>query len=435
MLNDDLVLFCRHHDLFDKGIWIAFSGGKDSVYLALAVYNSSLKDNLKGLIYIKHNLRDSSESDKEEAFVESFSGQYGLVLKKLVCEPGYIEDYASERNLSIEMAARKIRYTYFEETLAKNDVIFTAHHKDDLIELYMMRFISGSGLNGFHGIPEERHPYYRPLLNTSTFDIIDYLKKNGISYITDYTNKENDYSRNKIRNLILPVIKNSFPQFESHLLSTVQDIQDALYTLSQLTLLSWTKTDHGYYVMTKDFESMTPYMRRASLYQIFDKTQIGSDAFISRRQMSKLSYSKKLPRGIILKTDNYQCVNNGDRLFWITNVVNLKKNEYLIQTELDKWYICGEFVIKITREEGAHGPVFLDINTSYIRTYLPSDSFINEGSLISIKKIVRKKGFNTNDCLILGDYLGIKAVLLPSGELLTTDNQLGSRIYIGIKRG
>lgn len=175
-------------------ILIAFSGGPDSVYLYYYLKNKGYK---LGICYVNHNLRSDIENDI--AFVKEFS--------KLEKVPYYIESMNLDK--FSENFAREKRYELLEKCRLENsyDLIATGHNKNDNVETILFRLIRGTGINGLKGIPQKRGKIIRPILYISKEEILRYLKDNNIKYLIDYTNNTNDYSRNLIRNKILPLMK------------------------------------------------------------------------------------------------------------------------------------------------------------------------------------------------------------------------------------
>ncbi|VWL85822.1 tRNA lysidine(34) synthetase TilS [Oceanivirga miroungae] len=175
-------------------ILIAFSCGPDSVYL----YHKLKKEGHDlGICYVNHNVR--LDVDKDIEFVLNFSKKENLFYK--------IEDIKLD-NFS-EDKARELRYNILEKVRLENgfEYIATGHNKNDNVETIIFRMIRGTSLEGLKGIPKKRGNIIRPILDDKKEDILKYLEENNIEYRIDYTNHENKYSRNKIRNLIFPIMK------------------------------------------------------------------------------------------------------------------------------------------------------------------------------------------------------------------------------------
>ena len=175
-------------------ILIAFSGGPDSMFLYYILKTLQKEYNLKiSLIYINHNLRDDVDNDIK------------LYIKNID-----VKKYAKENKKSIELAARELRYEIINKTLIEIEYnkIATGHNLDDNVETLIFRLIRGTSTKGLKGIPIKRGNIIRPILHFEKTEIIKFLNEKNIEYVNDYTNLENDYTRNYIRNKIFPMFSN-----------------------------------------------------------------------------------------------------------------------------------------------------------------------------------------------------------------------------------
>ena len=197
--------------LFSKenNLLLAISGGADSVCLFFAL--KELGYNVE-LAHCNFNLR-AEESDEDEYFVRELANKYGV---KYHVNSFETQKYASEQKISIQMAARDLRYKWFDELLAVNnlDFVITAHHKDDNVETFFINLIRGTGVNGLCGIKAKNKKIIRPLLDISRQEIEHYLTKNKIKYRNDSSNSEVKYLRNKIRHQLMPLLKEMNPNIE-----------------------------------------------------------------------------------------------------------------------------------------------------------------------------------------------------------------------------
>jgi tRNA(Ile)-lysidine synthase len=139
------------------------------------------------------------------------------------------KQFATENKLSIEMAARELRYNWFEEIRKEYNAsaIAVAHHSDDSIETILLNLLRGTGLKGICGIRPKNGYIVRPLLCVNRKEIEDYLHEQGIEYIVDSTNLENEYTRNKIRNIVMPILREINPQIDSVMLSNAENFSAA----------------------------------------------------------------------------------------------------------------------------------------------------------------------------------------------------------------
>ena len=214
---------------------IAISGGLDSVVLTHLCHQ--LKLNL-ALAHCNFNLR-GDESDGDEEFVLQLAEDLDL---EVFIESFETEDYAKTYKLSTQMAARELRYNWFEE-LAEQlnfDFILTAHHADDNLETFLINLSRGTGLDGLMGIPEVNNKIVRPLLTFSREDIETYAKTNKLTWREDSSNASNKYMRNKLRHDVIPVLKEinpfllqNFESTQNHLQDSKQIIEDAIVRIQK----------------------------------------------------------------------------------------------------------------------------------------------------------------------------------------------------------
>ncbi len=201
-----------NHNMVDEGdkILAAVSGGADSVCM-LHVLNR-LKDDLGfklACAHVNHGLRgDAAQHDEE--FVKQLCKKMGL---KCYVKHENVAELASELGLTFEEAGRKVRYDFFAELKQKHGFsrIATAHNKNDNAETVLMRIIRGTGVDGLCGISYKREDgVIRPILDISRAEVEAYCGVYNLEYCTDATNFDNDYTRNKIRNELIPFIENNF---------------------------------------------------------------------------------------------------------------------------------------------------------------------------------------------------------------------------------
>lgn len=198
----------------------AVSGGADSVALLRVL--AALGCNCIAA-HCNFHLR-GDEADRDEAFVRKLCHDLDIELR---CTDFDVEAYKKSHGVSTEMACRELRYDWFERQRAALgcSVIAVAHHRDDNIETFFLNLVRGSGITGLAGIKPCNGKIVRPLLGSSRDEIINYLKTLGQDYVTDSTNLENDYARNKIRNVMLPEISRLFPSAMAGIELTLDNLQ------------------------------------------------------------------------------------------------------------------------------------------------------------------------------------------------------------------
>ncbi len=201
---------------------VALSGGADSVALLLIL--ARLDYNIEA-VHCNFHLR-GEESMRDEEFVRALCERKGI---KLTVANFDTTAYAAEKKISIEMAARELRYNFFEKERekAKATAIAVAHHRDDIAETMILNLLRGTGIKGLHGIKAKNGNIVRPLLGCSKQEILDYLQQLGETFVTDSSNLKNDYTRNKIRLEIIPMMREINPSICATLAETAEKITEA----------------------------------------------------------------------------------------------------------------------------------------------------------------------------------------------------------------
>jgi tRNA(Ile)-lysidine synthase len=203
-------------------VLIALSGGLDSVVLTHLM--QKINPNCI-LAHCNFNLR-GIESDLDEAFVKTLGNKLGLEVVSIHFDT---QKKATEKKLSIQMAARELRYQWFSEIAAHRNIkhILTAHHKEDVLETFLINFTRGTGLEGLTGIPEKNGAVVRPLLPFSRDEIKKYAEENTITWREDQSNASTKYLRNKIRHEVVPVLKELNPNLLNSFDHTLQHLKES----------------------------------------------------------------------------------------------------------------------------------------------------------------------------------------------------------------
>ena len=203
-----------------KKLLLAVSGGIDSMVLT----DLCLKLNFEvAVAHCNFQLR-AEESNQDFAFVEDFSKRNTI---PFFGQHFDTKEYAERNKLSIQIAARKLRYDWFDYLLKTKgfDYLLTAHHSDDSAETFLINFTRGTGLDGLTGIPQQNDKIIRPLLLFSRTVIENYAKENNIQWREDSSNASDKYVRNKIRHEIIPVLKELNPSFLASFQNTIESLQ------------------------------------------------------------------------------------------------------------------------------------------------------------------------------------------------------------------
>lgn len=204
----------------DSNVLLTVSGGIDSMVMAHLALSAGIKS---GIAHCNFCLR-GKESDMDEDLVRKYAGENQLPFYSVRFET---KAYAAEKRLSVQMAARELRYRWFEEIRINNgyDLIAVAHNLNDNIETLLINLTRGTGISGLTGIRPLSGSIIRPLLFATRTDIENYCRKNQIPFREDRSNYDIKYTRNKIRNLVLPVLKEINPAIEKTLSDTIKRLK------------------------------------------------------------------------------------------------------------------------------------------------------------------------------------------------------------------
>lgn len=212
MLEQKIYEIIAKEKLIENGdrLVLGVSGGPDSICMLTILYEI-MKKNLIDfdmvVAHINHGLRENAKLDEE--FVKDFCEK-----RQISCFVKYanIKEIASEEKRGLEETGRKIRYEFFDEILMKNycNKIAIAHNNNDKSETILMNILRGTGIHGLIGMEKKNGKYIRPLLDIRREEIEEYLRKQGIEARHDESNNENIYTRNKIRNVVMPYLKKEF---------------------------------------------------------------------------------------------------------------------------------------------------------------------------------------------------------------------------------
>lgn len=223
-MKTEFLGFIGQNRLIERGqkLLLAISGGVDS----MVMFDLFLKAGFDfAVAHCNFQLR-GSESDGDEEFVKNEVQKYGIVLHTRRFDT---LGFAREKGISIEMAARELRYAYFGE-LAESfgyNRIATAHHQDDVIETFFLNLLRKTGIRGLSGIKPQSGNLIRPMLFTGRDTIARYALQNNIPYRNDSSNDTTEYKRNLLRHNILPLFEEVYPAYRQNILSGINHLKEA----------------------------------------------------------------------------------------------------------------------------------------------------------------------------------------------------------------
>ena len=320
----------------DDRIAVGVSGGADSMLLlwALVDKQKQLGFFLK-VINVNHHLRGKA-SDEDSAFVEKFCKKKNI---PYVIVDVDVKKLKADEKLTIEESARIARYNAFQDIMKKEKLnkLFLAHHKNDQAETILMHIFRGSGISGAVGI-KNTDTIIRPLLDYSKQDILKLTKEYGIDYVQDNSNADNEYSRNYLRNVILPQIESVYPAVVDNIVSfgkKCAEVQKYILSLVDDSLIEEKK---GYIFLNQNIFLQEKFIVREYLKKAFEKLDVYSDIeakhFLMVYELSFADVNKEvsLPHGVIARksydgvkllkksakensVQEYQFVKNGEIVF------------------------------------------------------------------------------------------------------------------------
>lgn len=252
------------------------SGGADSVCLlfVLLELQKSIGFQLVA-VHVNHELR-GEDADADEAFVKNLCCEKNI---KCICYSENVESLAKKWKQSTEEAGRSLRRTCFEEVMKTcgGTKIALAHHKNDSAETFLMNLARGTGLKGLGGIAPVQGKFIRPLLCVERKEIEKYLHEKGIPYCTDATNASDDYTRNRVRNHILPyMVAEVNEKTVAHMGETMAYLREVQKFLENQRDSYWEKCvlegDNRYLLLKEEFEKVPDVIRPMILKKVLSET-------------------------------------------------------------------------------------------------------------------------------------------------------------------
>jgi tRNA(Ile)-lysidine synthase len=309
-------------------IGVGVSGGSDS--MALLHYLNSIKDELHFKVIalnVDHSIRETSERDTN--FVNDYCKNNNIPIIKIKID---IPKLAEKENASLEECARKYRYKFFEDCVKKGLVnkIALAHHLSDQCETILMHILRGSGLSGARGMEIKRDIYIRPFLNVEKQQILAYIKMNNLSYVTDETNLNCEYTRNFIRNKVMPLIKEKYENAERAIYNFGNSCkEDEEYIESQIN-------DDG--VLTQNNVAKIPLS-----YFIYPNSIISRIIF---KAMKKIGITHDVERQHITLIKDLSNKENGSKIDLPNKITVYKEYEYISIVNNMQFIDDGERIFK-----------------------------------------------------------------------------------------
>ena len=363
-------------------IVVGVSGGSDSVALLDLLLNSI--DHSKIVVaHVNHHVR--IESDIEEEYLKNFCLERNIIFETT--------KFLEYKENNFENEARKRRYKFYENLLLKynSKFLFLAHHGDDLIETVMMKIVRGSNLTGYSGIKEitNKKNYFiiRPLLKFTKEDIITYNKENNLVYFNDRTNEDTNYTRNRYRKTILPLLKKEDPLVHLKFLkySNILQEYDSYITKICQDLIIKKYQDK---IKINDFKEEDPFIQKNIIYLLLVKIYNNEDNLIKEKHLinilniiksTKPNQKTNLPKG-------YIAIKEYNEVYFTKKIKD--KTNYKI--ELKPFNIIDNHIIKKIDNTNNNGNDIctLDSSTIALPLYIRNRK---EGDYLEVKNLKGKK--------------------------------------------
>jgi tRNA(Ile)-lysidine synthase len=295
--------FFKERNLLQSTFLAAVSGGIDSVVLCELCRQSGIQFSIA---HCNFQLR-GEESQGDEQFVRDLATKYGVDVQVKHFDTNA---YAEQQKISIQEAARELRYGWFVE-LRKSmgfSATLLAHHADDNIETLMMNFFRGTGLRGLTGMPEgnlDEKFFLRPLLKVRRAEITQFAKDNGLHWGEDSSNASSKYTRNFFRNELLPAIRKVYPQVDDNLLSTIDRLKktDALYNIALEEIKKKVCQTSGSEIRIPILK-LLKYEHTSLIYEII------SDYGFGEKQVEEVIKLSAAPSGKFIENDTHQIIKH-----------------------------------------------------------------------------------------------------------------------------
>ncbi|WP_422089543.1 tRNA lysidine(34) synthetase TilS [Tenacibaculum ovolyticum] len=351
--------------LKSKKLLIAISGGIDSVVLSHLLHQLNYTTSLA---HCNFQLR-GEESDLDEVFIKNLGSELDITTFSIQFET---DKYSKRNKLSTQLAARKLRYDWFQQLSEENnfDYILTAHHADDNLETFLINLTRGTGLDGLTGIPPINKNIIRPLLVFSREEIEEYALKNNIKWRKDASNLETKYVRNKIRHKIIPILKELNPSLLKTHNKTIESLKQSQQIITDKikeTSLRITSKQDG--VLKINISELTKLSNpKAYLYQLLKKYK-----FTSWNDIYSLIYAQSSKK---VSTNSHTLLKDRDFLLLLPSDKKLTiKSEHFIVHEED---------VKVIN------PICLLLEDVNKKTIFDKNSIYVDKNLLNYPLIIRK---------------------------------------------
>ncbi|MFL9835896.1 tRNA lysidine(34) synthetase TilS [Flavobacterium sp. ST-75] len=368
--------------LAGKKLLLATSGGIDSMVL---VHLFNRLNYTVAMAHCNFGLR-GEESDGDEKFIKDYAQKNSI---ELFVTNFDTNKYAEEFKLSIQIAARRLRYSWFYELMEQNsfDFLLTAHHLDDSIETFLINLTRGTGLDGLTGIPQQNDKIVRPLLPFGRNEIEQYAKDNNITWREDSSNASDKYLRNKLRHDVVPVLKSLNPSFLESFQDTLNHLKQSQSLADDAAVLVYkqvvSEKDNQKLIDINQLKRLPNY--KAYLYQWL--TPLGFTAWKDIYSLTEAQSGKQI------LASGYRLLKDREKLILqpieenVTNVYEIPEGT----TEISQPFGMRLTNVNKTLKKYANNAIYVDADTLkfplFARKWMEGDYFFPAGMNGQKKKV------------------------------------------------
>lgn len=366
---ESVLNFLDSLDLKNKTLVVACSGGSDSMFLLDLLHKEGYK---VVCAHVNHKVR--KESDDEYIFVSNYCKENDIPFEGTSLT-GYTRG-------NFEHFARNFRYTFFESVLKKynTDILFTAHHGDDLIETVMMRMVRGSSLKGYKGFSRvTKRGYYtiiRPLIYLTKDDIQSMMDENNIKYVVDTSNLTDDYTRNRFRHYLLPILKEEDKFVHKRFIQFSEELDSVYNFLNRVTLDCIREIYVDNSLDINKFNKIDSYLKKSVLVHILSELYPDNLYLVDNNHINEImkiinsdkkNIKLQLPNNILVKKEY-------DKIIFDASSEDKVSYDYPLTDGLE----VGEYFFKFHETDNKSNYV-IRLNSNdvclplRVRTRLPSD--------------------------------------------------------------
>lgn len=357
------VAYIKKNALFTQGdkILLAVSGGKDSVLMAQLFKLTGFKFSIA---HCNFNLR-GDESQRDEAFVKLLAFTLDVPFYSTHFDT---KAYAKEHHVSTQMAARELRYQWFEELRSTKQYhsIALAHHQNDSIETLLLNLTRGTGISGMHGILPKRGHLVRPLLFLSRQQIEQIVDENQIDYVEDSSNETDTYARNAIRLHVIPVLKEINPNLEETFAQNFIRFAETEAVLNkvvaQIRESVCEERGDDIYIPIEKISSLSP--QKLLFFELLKPYQFTSSV------VDELLNALNKQSGTSFYSPNYRATINRNEIIISKLTQTLHEDEVFFMHSHDEWVQVGEKKIKLSYS----GPTLIEANAH--KAFIDADKLL-----------------------------------------------------------